>query len=64
MSVQAKTTETATPQVEAAIVTPRVQKGPMEGMIIVGGRPQMERVDMPTISFESIQAIMKMNEKN
>lgn len=28
-----------------------VTKGPIEGIIIVDGRPQMERVDMPTISF-------------
>lgn len=28
-----------------------VTKGPVEGIIIVDGRPRMERVDMPTISF-------------
>lgn len=28
-----------------------ITKGPVEGIIIVDGRPQMERVDMPTISF-------------
>lgn len=28
-----------------------VTKGPVEGSAIVDGRPQMERVDMPTFSF-------------
>lgn len=28
-----------------------VRKGPMEGMVIVDGKPCMERSDMPTISF-------------
>ena len=32
-------------------VGPSVRKGPMEGMIIVDGHPEMERSDMPTISF-------------
>lgn len=36
-----------------------VQKGPMEGMVIVGGHPHMEAADMPTISFESILAIQR-----
>ncbi len=30
---------------------PSIRKGPMEGMIILDGRPTMERCDMPTISF-------------
>lgn len=28
-----------------------VTKGPVEGIILVDGRPQTERADMPTISF-------------
>lgn len=32
-------------------VTPSVRKGPMEGMVIVDGKPKMEHCDMPTISF-------------
>lgn len=34
---------------------PHIIKGPVEGIIIVDGRPQMERVDMPTISFTKKQ---------
>lgn len=34
-----------------------VQHGPVEGMLLVDGRPAMEAVDMPVISFDSIQAI-------
>ncbi len=41
-----------------------VQKGPIEGIILVNGRPQMERSDMPTISFESIQALMKLKDSD
>lgn len=36
-----------------------VTRGPVEGIIIVDGRPRMERVDMPTISFESILALQR-----
>jgi len=39
-----------------------VCKGPMEGILIVDGRPQMERMDMPSISFESILALQHFNE--
>lgn len=39
-----------------------IQKGPIEGILLVNGRPQMERSDMPTISFESIQALMKLKD--
>lgn len=28
-----------------------IRKGPMEGMVIVDGRPKMEHCDVPTISF-------------
>lgn len=41
---------------------PVIRKGPVEGLLIVDGRPQVERADMPTISFESIMALMKLNE--
>ncbi len=40
------------------------QKGPIEGIILVNGRPQIERSDMPTISFESIQALMKLKDSD
>lgn len=30
---------------------PAVHRGPMEGVVIVNGRPQVERADMPTIIF-------------
>lgn len=40
-----------------------VHKGPMEGVIIVDGRPQMERLDMSGISFESILALQRFNER-
>lgn len=38
-----------------------IQKGPIEGILIVNGRPQVEKADMPTISFESIRAILQAN---
>lgn len=38
---------------------PHVAPGPIEGILIVNGRPQMERVDMPTISFEQIAHLGK-----
>lgn len=41
-----------------------VQKGPVEGMIFVNGRPQVESVDMPTITFDSIQALLKLTDNN
>lgn len=39
-----------------------VRKGPVEGILIVNGRPRMERMDMPCISFESILAPQRFNE--
>ena len=39
----------------------QIRPGAVEGTIIVNGQPQMERMDMPGISFESIQALMKCN---
>lgn len=39
-----------------------VRKGPVEGILIVNGRPKMERADMPCISFESILALQHFNE--
>ena len=50
-------------QQEKAPQVPVIRKGPVEGVLIVDGRPQVERADMPTISFESIMALMKMNEQ-
>lgn len=41
---------------------PVIRKGPVEGLLIMDGRPQVERADMPTISFENIMALMKLNE--
>lgn len=63
MSAQVRMAKAATAQAKDPAVTPTPQEGPMEGMILVGGRPQMERSDMPTISFESILAIQKAIEK-
>ncbi len=37
-------------------------KGPVEGVLIVDGRPQVERADMPCFSFESILAIQRFNQ--
>lgn len=34
-----------------APAAPVVHRGPMEGVVIVNGRPQTERADMPTIIF-------------
>lgn len=45
------------PVVETKKVRISVQRGPLEGLLLVNGRPEMEAVDMPTISFESIKAI-------
>lgn len=39
---------------------PRITKGPVEGVIIVDGRPRMERVDMP-ISFTK-EALKRLQE--
>ncbi len=39
-----------------------VTRGPVEGIIIVDGRPQMERVDMPTIPF-SAEVIRRLQEQ-
>lgn len=41
---------------------PHITKGPVEGIIIVDGRPRMERVDMPTISF-SKEALKQLQER-
>lgn len=40
----------------------RITKGPVEGIVIVDGRPQMERVDMPTISFTK-EALKRLQEQ-
>lgn len=33
-----------------------IHKGAIEGVVIVGGRPQIERADMPlTLSFDSVE---------
>lgn len=56
-----------TEQVErqrAGTASPSIHKGPMEGVLIVDGRPQMERMDMPTISFESILALQRFNDEH
>ncbi len=39
-----------------------VTRGPVEGIIIVDGRPQTERADMPTISF-SAEAIRRLQKQ-
>ena len=41
---------------------PRITKGPVEGIIIVDGRPRMERVDMSTISV-SKDALKRLQEQ-
>ena len=41
----------------------QIRPGAVEGTIIVNGQPQMERMDLPGISFESIQALMKYNDQ-
>lgn len=54
-----------TEQVERKTVgaaAPSIHKGPVEGILIVNGRPRMERSDMPCISFESILALQRYNE--
>lgn len=48
-------------RVEAS--SPTVHKGPLEGILIVDGRPQTECLDMPTISFESILALQRFKEQ-
>ena len=40
-----------------------VTRGPVEGIIIVDGRPQTERADMPTISF-SKEALKRLQEQH
>ncbi len=55
-------------KVKPAMVTPvaphTIYRGPMEGIIIVDGRPQMECLDMPSISFESIQALRRATQQS
>lgn len=46
------------------IAVPSIRKGPMEGILIVDGRQQMECLDMPSISFESILALQRFNEQH
>lgn len=41
-----------------------VHKSPVEGVLIVNGRPQMESLDMPCISFESILALQQFKEQH
>ncbi len=41
---------------------PLIHKAPMEGILIVDGRPRMERLDMPSFRFESILALQRFNE--
>ncbi|MDE6021626.1 MAG: hypothetical protein K2H01_11610 [Ruminococcus sp.] len=41
----------------------QIRKGPIEGIVIVDGRPQMERLDMSGISFESILALQRFKEQ-
>lgn len=45
-------------QEKAAIGKIDVRRGTIEGVVIVDGRPQIERADMPlTISFDSIEEL-------
>lgn len=40
-----------------------VQKGAIEGVILVNGKPQIERADMPlTLSFDSIEDLERFCE--
>lgn len=39
---------------------PSIQKGPVEGMLLIDGRPAIERADMPTISLDFL---MKYQQK-
>ena len=55
--------EQAVAQVEAP-VPPAIHKGPVEGVLIVDGRPQVERADLPCISFDSILAIQRFDEEH
>lgn len=41
---------------------PAITPGPMEGLILVNGRPQIERADLPTISF-SAEAIAELQRR-
>ncbi len=49
-------------RVKAGYQPQSVTKGPVEGIIIVDGRPQTERADMPTISF-SAEVIRRLQEQ-
>lgn len=48
-------------KIEVKKKEPAIRKGPIEGLLIVDGLPQTERADMPTISFDSIAALLKVN---
>lgn len=55
MRDQEKTAETIVGRTR----TNMIQRGPMEGLVLIDGRPNMERMDMPSISFESILAVQR-----
>lgn len=48
---------------DAELTVHAIRKGPMEGMILVDGKPQIERSDMPVLSFESILALQRFISK-
>ncbi|MCI9403651.1 MAG: hypothetical protein HFF04_08275 [Oscillospiraceae bacterium] len=62
MDVQAKEVKRVIKQ-EVSITPHTIQKGPLEGMVMVDGRPQVEQADMLTISFDSIEAIMRLTKE-
>lgn len=36
-----------------------INRGPVEGMLLIDGRPQIERADMSTLSFDSVGALQQ-----
>lgn len=59
VQVQSRRPQTSTPHSPHPLaITP----GPVEGLILVNGRPQIERADLPTISF-GVDAIAELQRR-
>lgn len=63
MSPQVQTAEPQKQISKEVVSVSQVSPGPVEGLLIVNGRPQIERADMPTLAFESADEILQLMER-
>lgn len=63
MSPQVQTAEPQKQISKEVVSVSQVSPGPVEGLLIVNGRPQIERADMPTLAFESADEIFRLMER-